>query len=89
MRKLGFFGAALALSFALIGPATAKYAGRHAIADPDRRAQNAACDPRDPGNPYSRKYEFAEWTSFRARGGWDARNDYTCQPIPPYWRGRE
>jgi hypothetical protein len=83
MRKLSFFGAALALSFALAGPAAAKPAGI------DHRAQNAACDPRDPGNPYSRKYEFGEWTNFRARGGWDARNDWTCQPIPPYWRGRE
>jgi hypothetical protein len=82
MRKLSFFGAALALSFALTGPAAAKQLIDH-------RAQNVVCDPRDPGNPYSRKYEFSEWTNYRARGGWDSRNDYTCQPIPPYWRGRE
>jgi hypothetical protein len=85
MRKLGFFGAALALSFALAGPAAAQHTDRA----PRHPVKNTECDPRDPGNPYSRKYEFSEWTNFRARGGWDARNDWTCQPIPPYWRGRE
>jgi hypothetical protein len=86
MTKLRFSSTALALSFALAGPAMATHAGKHPLV---AHAANTACDPRDPGNPYSRKYEFSEWTNFRARGGWDARNDWTCQPIPSYWRGRE
>jgi hypothetical protein len=47
-------------------------------------AQNVACDPRDPGNPYSKKYDYLTWSAYRRKGGWDARADYTCQPIPEH-----
>jgi hypothetical protein len=86
MTKLRFLGAALALSFALAGPAMTKSA---MAKQPRHYAQSPACDPRDPGNPFSEKYDYMTWAAWRRRGGWDTRAEWTCQPIPPYWRGRE
>jgi hypothetical protein len=51
---------------------------KHAISNP------VACDPRDPGNPYSERYDFMSWSAWRSGGGWDARADWTCQPIPAH-----
>ncbi len=86
MTKLRLLGAAIILSL-LAGPAMAKHVKqKRVISHPRHPAQNAVCDPRDPGNPYSRKYEFLEWTAWRKRGGWDTRNEWTCQPIPQYYR---
>jgi hypothetical protein len=45
-------------------------------------AQAIACDRRDPGNPFSEKYDYLTWSAWRRRGNWDGRADYTCQPIP-------
>ncbi len=80
MTKLRLVVVALIPSL-LAGPAMAKQ-----VKERRHPAQNAVCDPRDPGNPYSRKYEFLEWTEWRKRGGWDTRNEWTCQPIPQYYR---
>jgi hypothetical protein len=85
MTKLGLLGVAAILSSALAGPVMAKHA-KHVISHPRHHAQNAACDPRDPGNPFSEKYDFLEWTAWRRRGGWDTRAEWTCQPIPEYAR---
>jgi hypothetical protein len=45
---------------------------------------SVACDPRDPGNPHSERYNFISWSAWRSAGGWDARDDWTCQPIPAH-----
>ena len=79
MMKLGLVGAALVVSSVLAGPVMARDARTiHA-------ASGAVCDPRDPGNPFSKKYDFIEWSAWRRRGGWDTRAEWTCQPIPAYY----
>jgi hypothetical protein len=80
MAKLGILGTALIVCSLLVGPAMAKKA---ATSHP---ATAAACDSRDPGNPFSKEYDYMTWSAWRRRGAWDDRNDYTCQPIPSYAR---
>jgi hypothetical protein len=75
--KFGLLGAAVVLSSALAWPAVAKPVTVHHV-------KNVACDPRDPGNPFSERYDYQTWSAWRRRGGWDARADYTCQPIPTH-----
>jgi len=77
MTKFGRLGVALVLSSILAAPAMAKQINRH-------HPTGAACDPRDPGNPYSRTYDYLAWSAWRKRGSWDDRAEYTCQPIPAY-----
>jgi len=74
MTKRGLLGIALVLSALLAAPAIA---GR---VTPHQAEQ--ACDPRDPGNPFSGKYDYMTWSAWRRRGAFDDRADYTCQPIP-------
>jgi hypothetical protein len=76
MTKLWLLGTALIVSSLLTAPVTAKKARTN------HPAPATVCDPRDPGNPFSKKYEFLEWSDWRRVGGWDDRNQYTCQPIP-------
>jgi hypothetical protein len=78
MTKLCILGAALVVSL-LAAPVMAnKVRTSHP-------AVAAACDPRDPGNPFSKEYDYMTWSAWRRRGGWDDRNEYTCQPIPSYY----
>jgi hypothetical protein len=79
MTKLRLLGAAVIFSV-LAGPAMAK----HVIHKTAHHVRTAACDPRDPGNPFSQKYDYMAWSAWRRRGSWDDRADYTCQPIPSY-----
>jgi hypothetical protein len=77
MTKLRLLGTAIFLSSVLAAPAMAKQIKTgHSIATP------VACDPRDPGNPYSQTYDYMTWSAWRRRGGWDTRAEWTCQPIP-------
>ena len=76
MTKLWLLGTALVVSSLLAGPVMAKKAKT------SHPAPATVCDPRDPGNPFSKKYEFLEWSDWRRVGGWDDCNEYTCQPIP-------
>jgi len=79
MTKFRFVGAAVILSTVLAGPAMAKHTKvKHPI------VAAAACDPRDPGNPFSRTYDFQAWSAWRRRGSWDTRAEWTCQPIPQH-----
>ena len=64
MTKFGRLGVALVLSSILAAPAMAKQINRH-------HPTGAACDPRDPGNPYSRTYDYLAWSAWRKRGSWD------------------
>jgi len=82
MTKLGILGAGLIVCSLLATPVMAKDAR---TAHP---AVRTACDPRDPGNPFSREYDYMTWSAWRRRGAWDDRNEYSCQPIPSYARSR-
>jgi hypothetical protein len=70
-------GASAVLFSLLTGPAIAEPAAKRPV------NSTQVCDPRDPGNPYSEKYDYWEWSRFRARGSYDTRAEWTCQPIPP------
>lgn len=78
MTKPGVLGVILGTAVLLFsvsaGAGTAKPAAKHPA---------QVCDRRDPGNPYSEKYDYWEWSRFRARGSYDTRAEWTCQPIPP------
>ena len=80
MTRLWILGAAVAASSLLAAPVLAREAR---IGHP---TQAAACDPRDPGNPFSKRFDYMTWSAWRRRGSFDDRNDYTCQPIPSYAR---
>jgi hypothetical protein len=41
---------------------------------------NAWCPNREPGNPYTKEEDYQAWSGWRARGGWDDRNDFNCAP---------
>ena len=89
MTKSGLLGAAMVLSAAFALPALAQAATKHATMKHTMNHMaanrpNVACDPRDPGNPYSQTYDFQSWSSWRRRGGWDTRAEWTCQPIPQH-----
>ena len=76
MTKLRIIGAALVAASLLAAPAMAREART------GNPANEAVCDPRDPGNPFSRTYDYMTWSAWRRRGSWDDRSEYTCQPIP-------
>ena len=74
MSKLRLLGAAAVLCSVLSGPAMAK----HVISSPQYSSRKADCQNRDPGNPYSERYDYQAWTAWRANGGWDSRRDWDC-----------
>jgi len=74
MTKLRLLGAAVVLCSVLSGPAMAK----HVISSPRHPSQKTYCQNRDPGNPYSERYDYQAWTAWRANGGWDSRRDWDC-----------
>jgi hypothetical protein len=80
MKKFTILGAAAILFSLLAGPV---------VANPVAIHSERVCDPRDPGNPYSERYDYWEWSAFRSRGSYDTRAEWTCQPVPPvaYQRG--
>jgi hypothetical protein len=47
-------------------------------------AQGDWCPGREPGNPYTKQEDYMAWSAWRARGGWDDRNDFNCPPFRPY-----
>jgi hypothetical protein len=77
MTKLTLLTAAIVLSSALATPAMAQ----HRVYHPDTYAQNGYCAYHEPGNPYSMEEDYMAWSAWRARGGWDDRNDWRCTPV--------
>lgn len=77
-------GAVAAFSFLLAGPAMAKH--RKHVVRYAPQVHAVVCDPRDPGNPFSKAYDYMTWSAWRRRGSWDTRAEWTCQPIPAYVR---
>jgi hypothetical protein len=77
MPRLSTFSvAAVAAYAALAVPVFAQQA------DPAAKvyAQRDVCSSRSAGNPYSQQTDYWDWSAWRGRGGWDARNDYRCVP---------
>jgi hypothetical protein len=77
MMKLRILGAAVVLS-ALAGPAMAK----HVVSSLGHYAQSYYCATREPGNPYSAKYDYMTWSYWRGMGSWDSRGDDACLRNP-------
>ncbi len=42
------------------------------------------CATIEPGNPFSKVYDYQAWSAFRARGGWDNRGSDACARDPRY-----
>jgi hypothetical protein len=80
MTKLALLGAAAVLSTMLAVPAMAQYV----VVQPGYYAQTGACPGHEAGNPYTREEDYMAWSAWRARGGWDDRNDWYCRE--GYWR---
>jgi len=74
---LRILGAAVVLS-SLAGPAMA----RHVIFSPGHYAESYYCATREPGNPYSAKYDYMTWSAWRRLGAWDGRGDDACLRNP-------
>lgn len=74
MTKIALLGAAAALSAVLAGPALAQ----HLVAHPNYYTETGACPGHEAGNPYSKQEDYMAWSGWRARGGWDDRNDFNC-----------
>ena len=80
MIKLSFLGvAAVATYAALVAPSYAQNRPTN-LANSYARAES--CAGYDAGNPYNKETDYMEWSAWRARGGWDDRNDFKCVPIP-------
>jgi hypothetical protein len=77
MTKFTLIAAALVLSSVLAAPAIAQHRAPH----PDVYAQSGYCAHHDPGNPYTKEEDYMAWSGWRARGGWDDRNDWKCTPV--------
>jgi hypothetical protein len=75
MTKLALLGAAAVLTSVLAGPAMAQ----HAVAHPGSYIEETGtCPGREAGNPYTPQEDYMAWSGWRARGGWDDRNDLNC-----------
>ena len=89
MTKLSLLGvAAIAACTALAAPAFAQHRTTSASAL-NAYDQTGSCPGYDPGNPYNKETDFMDWSAWRARGGWDARNDYKCPPFQTHMSHNE
>ncbi|MGO8911371.1 MAG: hypothetical protein ACLQDM_18905 [Bradyrhizobium sp.] len=79
MKRLILLATAVVLSSALAAPAMAQ----HRVFHPETYAQNGYCAHHEPGNPYTKEEDYMAWSGWRARGGWDDRNDWKCTPVRP------
>lgn len=77
MTKLKLLAAAVVFSSVLIAPAMAQ----HRVYHPGIYAQRGYCAYHEPGNPYTPEEDYMAWSAWRARGGWDDRNDWRCTPV--------
>jgi len=74
MSKLALLGSVAFLASVMAAPAIAQ----HAVVHHGYQVQNGACPGHEPGNPYTREEDYMAWSGWRARGGWDDRNDWNC-----------
>ena len=73
--KFKILGAAVALALAA-DPALARQASN--------TGQSIFCATREAGNPYSKHCDYAAWSGWRRKGGWDASLDNACWRNPRY-----
>jgi len=73
--KLGILAASALLAFA--APAAARQPQR-----PPQPAVSTYCATIEPGNPFSKVYDYQAWSAWRAKGDWDSRGDYACARNP-------
>jgi hypothetical protein len=83
MTRFKLIGAAAVLSV-LAGPAMAQGMMTH----PVHHTMSTYCATIEPGNPYSKVYDYMAWSEWRSRGGWDSRGDDACALNPSYSEGR-
>jgi len=78
MTKLTLLGAAVIVATsALAVPATAQH---RVVPTVNPYTEGDWCPGREPGNPYTKEQDYLAWSAWRARGGWDDRNDFNCVP---------
>jgi hypothetical protein len=51
---------------------------------PARPAVSTYCATIEPGNPFSKVYDYQAWSAWRSRGLWDSRGDNACARNPLY-----
>ena len=54
---------------------------RHGAAcrrSPGYYTETGTCPGHEAGNPYTKEEDYMAWSGWRARGGWDDRNDMNC-----------
>ena len=79
MTKLTLLGAAVIVASAtLVAPAIAQHRVAYPAYNP--ATEGGWCPNREPGNPYTKEEDYLAWSAWRARGGWDDRNDFNCMP---------
>jgi hypothetical protein len=75
MTKFTLIGAVVVVvASALTGPAMAQ----NTVSHPGSYAHSGVCPGHEAGNPYTREEDYMAWSGWRARGGWDDRNDVNC-----------
>ena len=79
MTKLALLCAVAAVvSVTLAGPA---FAAPRVIPSVNPYTEGDWCPGREPGNPYTKEEDYMAWSAWRARGGWDDRNDFNCPSV--------
>ena len=78
--KLGILAAAMVLVIA--GDAAA--APRRPAAPADVPAISTYCATIEPGNPFSKVYDYQAWSAWRSKGDWDSRGSDACARNPLY-----
>lgn len=79
VMKLKIFSAAMVLAL-VAGPAMA----RNVNSNQGHSGKSLYCATIEPGNPFSRFYDYIAWSKWRQRGGWDSRGDDACFFNPHY-----
>jgi hypothetical protein len=77
--KLGILSAAMVLAMA--APSMARQAQPAPVPRP---AISTYCATIEPGNPFSKVYDYMAWSAWRAKGDWDARGSNACARNPLY-----
>ena len=80
MTKLTLLGVAAVAAYAAL---TASVAAQSRVTTHSYAAYNGyagTCPGHEAGNPYDPATDYWLWSSWRARGGWDDRNDQNCMP---------
>jgi hypothetical protein len=78
--KRGIFGLVVVVALAT-GPAMAR---QRQLTPAPLPSISTYCATIDPGNPFSKVYDYQAWSAWRARGLWDSSGDNACARNPLY-----